>query len=231
MLDGSGVEITSREEFAEIVRRAAARRPARRRARDRRPRQPRRARRVRGDAGRLWRPRGLRQRIEHAQLPRARTTSPRFAALGVAASVQFSHAPSDRDLADGSGPARPSGAYAYRSLLATRARCSPTAPTRPSRSSTRWRASRRRPRTLDDRPPWHPEQARDGRRGAARRRTVNPAWLAGDERRRGRLAPGYLADLVVLDRDPLASRPRSWPRWRWWRRWSAGAGCSASPFL
>ena len=31
-----------------------------------------------------------------------------------------------------------------------------------------------------------------------------PAWLAGDERSRGKLLPGYLADLVVLDRDPLA---------------------------
>src|SRR6266571_147980 len=32
--------------------------------------------------------------------------------------------------------------------------------------------------------------------------TVNPAWLARDEHRRGKLLPGYLADLVVLDRDP-----------------------------
>ncbi|HWJ33462.1 MAG TPA: amidohydrolase family protein [Gaiellaceae bacterium] len=29
-----------------------------------------------------------------------------------------------------------------------------------------------------------------------------PAWLAGDERRRGTLIPGHDADLVVLDRDP-----------------------------
>jgi len=34
--------------------------------------------------------------------------------------------------------------------------------------------------------------------------TVAPAWLAGDERRRGKLLPGFLADLVVLDRDPVA---------------------------
>ena len=37
--------------------------------------------------------------------------------------------------------------------------------------------------------------------------TVNPAWLAGDEHRRGKLLPGYLADLVVLDRDPFAIEP------------------------
>ena len=36
---------------------------------------------------------------------------------------------------------------------------------------------------------------------------MTPAWLAGDEQRRGRLVPGYLADLVVLDRDPLAVSP------------------------
>ena len=32
---------------------------------------------------------------------------------------------------------------------------------------------------------------------------MNPAWLAGDEWRRGKLIPGFLADLVVLDRDPF----------------------------
>jgi predicted amidohydrolase YtcJ len=36
---------------------------------------------------------------------------------------------------------------------------------------------------------------------------VNPAWLARDERRRGKLIPGYLADLVVLDADPYGVRP------------------------
>ena len=37
--------------------------------------------------------------------------------------------------------------------------------------------------------------------------TVNPAVLSGDERRRGTLVPGRLADLVVLDRDPLTCPP------------------------
>ena len=32
---------------------------------------------------------------------------------------------------------------------------------------------------------------------------VAPAWLAGDERSRGKLLPGYLADLVVLSTDPV----------------------------
>jgi predicted amidohydrolase YtcJ len=36
---------------------------------------------------------------------------------------------------------------------------------------------------------------------------VTPAWLSYDERRRGKLVPGYYADLVVLNRDPYAIEP------------------------
>ena len=63
----------------------------------------------------LWAPLGLRQRIEHAQLLAPEEVE-RFEQIGVAASVQFSHAPSDRDLADRLWEGR-EGAYAYRSLL------------------------------------------------------------------------------------------------------------------
>ncbi len=38
---------------------------------------------------------------------------------------------------------------------------------------------------------------------ALRAYTLDSAWLAGDESLRGRTAPGYLADLVVLQRSPL----------------------------
>jgi len=37
--------------------------------------------------------------------------------------------------------------------------------------------------------------------------TVNAAYAAGEEHIKGRLAPGYLADFVVLDADPLAVDP------------------------
>jgi predicted amidohydrolase YtcJ len=57
-------------------------------------------------------------------------------------------------------------------------------------------------RTLDDRPPWRPRDALTADQ-ALRATTVNPAWLAGDEHRRGMLVPGHDADLVVLDRDPV----------------------------
>jgi len=40
---------------------------------------------------------------------------------------------------------------------------------------------------------------------------VAPAWLCHDERVRGTLLPGRLADLVVLDRDPFAVEPEELP--------------------
>ena len=58
-------------------------------------------------------------------------------------------------------------------------------------------------RTIDDRASWRPEEGLTVEQ-ALHASTVAPAWLAGDERRRGRLLPGFLADLVVLDRDPVA---------------------------
>ena len=66
-----------------------------------------------------WEPLGLRQRIEHAQLLAPEDIA-RFGELGVAASVQFSHAPSDRDIADRHWAGKTDGAYAYRSLLESR---------------------------------------------------------------------------------------------------------------
>jgi predicted amidohydrolase YtcJ len=47
---------------------------------------------------------------------------------------------------------------------------------------------------------WFPEERIDVET-ALRAYTVNNAWVAGEEDRKGRLMPGYLADLAVLDRD------------------------------
>src|SRR5438270_4335327 len=115
MLDGSGVEITSREQLEEIVRAgAAAGLPVAVHAiGDRANREALDAFEATQDA---WRALGLRQRIEHAQLL-TREDVPRFGALGLAASVQFSHAPSDLDLADRFWAGKTDGAYAFRTLL------------------------------------------------------------------------------------------------------------------
>jgi predicted amidohydrolase YtcJ len=61
-------------------------------------------------------------------------------------------------------------------------------------------------RTLDEREAWRAEQALTVEQ-ALHATTVAPAWLARDEHRRGKLVPGQLADLVVLDRDPLDCEP------------------------
>ena len=148
-----------------------------------------------------WRPRGLRPRIEHAQLLAPEDVG-RFAELGVAASVQFSHAPSDRDLADEFWAGKTDGAYAFRSLVDSGVVVAngSDAPVEELDPLLGIRAGVLR--SLDDREAWQPEQAVTVEQ-ALHATCVAPAWLTGDERRRGKLLPGYLADLVVLDRDPL----------------------------
>jgi predicted amidohydrolase YtcJ len=148
----------------------------------------------------VWEPLGLRHRVEHAQLL-APEDLPRFAELGVACSVQFSHAPSDRDLAERFWTGKLDGAYAYRSLIESGAVVAngSDAPIEELDPLAGVRAGVRR--TIDDRGPWHPEQAVTVQQ-AFEATCVTPAWLSGDERRRGRLIPGQAADLVVLDRDP-----------------------------
>ncbi len=193
MLDGSGVRITSSEELEEIVRRAAAVGfPV--------------AVHAIGDGANhaaldafeqtrsAWAPLGLRQRIEHAQLL-APEDIPRFAQLGIAASVQFSHAPSDRDLADRFWAGKTAGAYAYRSLRDSGAVVAngSDAPIEELDPLAGIRAGVRRD--------WHPEQRLTVDQ-AFEATCLAPAWLASDERSRGKLIPGYAADLVVLDRDP-----------------------------
>jgi len=204
MLDGSGVEITSREGLEHFIRRGArAGFPiavhaigdlANREALD--------AFEATRD---VWQPPGLRPRIEHAQLL-APEDLPRFAELGVAASVQFSHAPSDRDLADRFWGTMTSEPYAFRSLLDSGALLAngSDAPIEELDPLAGIRAGVLR--TLDEREAWRPEQALTAEQ-ALHASTVAPAWLARDERRRGKLVPGHLADLVVLDRDPLACEP------------------------
>ena len=203
LLDGSGVEITSRAALEDVVRRAA------------RAGWPVAVHAIGDGANRSaldafeatreeWQPRGLRPRIEHAQLL-APEELERFAEIGVSASVQFSHAPSDRDLADRVWEGR-QGAYAYRSLTDAGARLAngSDAPVEELDPLAGIVAGVRR--TLDERPPWRPEQTLTLDE-ALRATCVAPAWLEHQEQRRGMLRPGMLADLVVIDRDPFECAP------------------------
>lgn len=62
--------------------------------------------------------------------------------------------------------------------------------------------------TLDGTPEggWFPEERIDID-AALRAYTVNNAWVAGEEDRKGRIAEGFLADLAVLEADPYAVAP------------------------
>ena len=199
MLDGSGVRITSGGDLAEIVRAgAAAGWPVGVHAiGDRANREALDAFERTRD---VWEPAGLRQRIEHAQCL-SLDDLPRFAQLGVAVSAQFTHAPADEALAKRYWPDVLEGTYSFRSLLESGALVAngSDAPIEELDPLAGIRAGVRR--SIDGRPAWHPEQALTVDE-AFRATCVAPAWLSHDERRRGRLVPGLLADLVVLDRDP-----------------------------
>jgi predicted amidohydrolase YtcJ len=98
------------------------------------------------------------------------------------------------------------GAYAYRSLAdaGTRLVNGSDAPVEELDPLLGIRAAVTR--TLDERPGWRMEQAVTVEE-ALEATCVAPAWLAREEKKRGRLAPGMLADLVVLDRDPVTCAP------------------------
>jgi predicted amidohydrolase YtcJ len=209
MLDGSGVQITSGDQLAEIIRQGAeAGWPVGVHAIG--DRANREALDAFEQTREVWQQAGLRQRIEHAQCLAA-DDLPRFAKLGVAVSAQFTHAPSDRDLAERFWPDRLDGTYAFRSLLDSGAHLA-NGSDAPIEELDPWAgvvAGVRR--TLDDRPPWRPEEALTLEQ-ALLATCVTPAWLSHDERARGTLVPGRLADLVVLDRDPFACEPEELPR-------------------
>ncbi|MEP6769878.1 MAG: amidohydrolase [Acidobacteriota bacterium] len=157
---------------------------------------------------RVARANGLRDRrfrIEHAQHLRRADVS-RFARLGVIASMEPYHAIDDGRWAEKRiGAERCRTTYAFRSLLDAGARLAfgsdwDVAPLSPiagiDAAVTR--------RTIDGRNPrgWFPEQ-RIGVVEALTAYTSGSAWAAFEENEKGTLAPGRLADFVVLSRDIL----------------------------
>ena len=155
--------------------------------------------------------RDRRFRIEHAQHI-APADIPRFGALGVIASMQPYHAIDDGRWADQViGAERAKGTYAFRSLLdhgATLAFGSDWFVAPPTPLVAIYAAVTRR--TLDDKHPggWVPEQ-RITVEQALRAHTAGAARAAFMEREVGTLAPGMLADLVLIDRDITRAAPES----------------------
>lgn len=134
---------------------------------------------------------GCRGRIEHAQLLRTEDI-PRFAALGVAASVQPEHAMDDRDIAEHHWAGRTDRAFVLRSLLDSGATLllgsdAPVSPLDP------WvTISAAVSRSRDGRAPWHPEQAI----------TVIEALAASTH---SSVSVGQPADLIAIDRHPVTA--------------------------
>lgn len=154
-------------------------------------------------------PRDRRLRIEHAQHFRAEDI-PRMHAQRVIASMQPYHAIDDGRWAEKRiGPGRAQGTYAFRSLLDAGAVLAFgsdwfVAPMEPLMGI--YAAVTRR--TLDGAHPggWVPEQ-KIGVADAVRAYTAGSAYAEFQESVKGTLAPGMLADLVVLSDDIFAIDP------------------------
>jgi len=148
-------------------------------------------------------PRDRRFRIEHVQHIAA-ADIPRLAALGVIGSMQPYHAIDDGRFADKPlGKDRASRTYAFKSLLdakATLAFGSDWFVAPPTPLEGIYAAVTRR--TLDDKNPngWFPEQ-KITVEDALRAYTVNGAFASFEEKEKGSIEVGKLADLVVIDRD------------------------------
>lgn len=127
--------------------------------------------------------------VEHAQLVRPGDL-PRFAALGIDASVQPEHAMDDRDVAEHYWAGRTGHAFPLRALLDAGAtlRLGSDAPVAPLDPWVTLSAAVTRSR--DGREPWHPEQSI----------STAEALRAST---RSRVAVGEPADLVVTEQDPL----------------------------
>ena len=144
-----------------------------------------------------------RWRIEHAQVLNPRDI-PRFAQLGIIASMQPSHAIGDLYFAPARlGRDRLAGAYAWQSLWQSGAviAAGSDAPVERGEPMIEFYAAVAR-RSLDGfaNADWHPEQ-RLTRAQALRALTLNAAFATFQEKERGSIEPGKLADFTVLSAD------------------------------
>lgn len=166
------------------------------------------ARRVEAEHGIL--PDQRRHRIEHVQIIHPDDV-PRMAQLRVVASMQPLHATSDYLMSDRYWGARSQWAYNPRiqldqGVVVAFGSDSPVDPFEPLRGI---HAAVTRQRT-DGSPEggWYP-QARLTTKEALTGFTLGASYAAGTERFIGRIAPGYLADCVLLDQDLLRVEPEA----------------------
>jgi predicted amidohydrolase YtcJ len=155
-------------------------------------------------------PTALPHRIEHAQLVRARDIS-RFAQLGVVASMQPCHILGDIEPADRYWGRRSRWAYPVRSLEKAGAALAfgSDAPVETADPIAGIFAAVQR-QTREGLPDggWYREQEAITPRSALHAYTVGPAMATREGSFKGRLAPGFLADVVVWSQDFTRLRGR-----------------------
>jgi predicted amidohydrolase YtcJ len=152
-----------------------------------------------------------RHRIEHAQFV-SPSDIERFRVLGVIASMQPSHAVSDRvTVAERFGTADPQGAYAWKSFVKNEVHLASGSDAPFERVSPLWTyfcSVTRQDSTGSPAAGWMPQE-RLSPLEAVRSMTIEPAYAAFEEKDRGTIAPGKLADLTVLSSDILGEDVRS----------------------
>jgi predicted amidohydrolase YtcJ len=168
--------------------------------------------------------RQLRNRVEHAQVV-ALTDIPRFKQLDLIASMQPTHATSDKNMAeDRIGKERLKGAYAWRMFLAqgTRIAAGSDFPVESDNPFFGLHAAvTRTDHGNEPKGGWHFEQAMTLKE-AFRAFTLDAAYAAHQERSIGSLETGKWADFIVVDRDPFKIAPADLWKIKVEQTWVAG---------
>jgi predicted amidohydrolase YtcJ len=162
------------------------------------------------------RPAGERRwRVIHTQVLRGPQVAERLARLGLIAEVQPYHAIDDMRWMEERIGQRARWAYAFNTLR--RAGVLVTFGSDWPGTNAAWytanplhgiyAAVTRQTLAGEPRAGWFPEERVDVE-FALRAYTVNNAYAAGEERVKGKISPGYLADLVILDADPFRVAPQ-----------------------
>ncbi len=150
--------------------------------------------------------RDSRHRDEHAQTLQV-SDIPRFAELGVIASMQPTHCISDKKFViKRIGAERAKGAYAWKSLADAGARIAfgtdyQVEPLNPMEGL--YASVTRKDRSGEEGEGWYPEQ-KITMKDAIRYYTLGSAYAQFMDNRKGMIKQGYLADIVITDKDLLS---------------------------
>lgn len=151
--------------------------------------------------------RRIRHRIEHCQLVRP-TDVGRYRELGIIASVQPTHCPSDLDLIEKHWGPRGRNAYPFGSLARAGVKLAfgSDAPIETPDPFLAIQSAVTRQRAPADRPPFFPEQ-RISLWDSLKAYTIDAAYASGDEGWKGTLEPGKVADFICLSEDIFRVKP------------------------